>query len=153
MYADYTYYVDEYYGDILTAQNADRWLTRASREIDGRTYGRLETAFPTNEYSITRVKDAVCAVAEALCQIDLLQKASAATVNEDGSARLPVTSISSGKESMSFGSSGSSFSAAANDTGTREKLIGGIVTDYLRSAVDANGISLLYAGKEGKNAR
>ena len=45
-YADYSFYTGSFFGDVLTAQNANKWLELASDELDNLTFGRLTFAFP-----------------------------------------------------------------------------------------------------------
>lgn len=100
MYADYDFYTAGYHGDTLTAENADKWLSRASDELDSLTFGRLSFAFPEKDTHAVKVKKAVCAVAEVLCSVDLHRKALLPQKGEDGAMRGPVTSLSSGQESV-----------------------------------------------------
>lgn len=149
-YADFNYYQNTFYGDTLTAENANKWLSLASDELDSPTFGRLATAFPVIEAHADKVKKAVCAIAEALYNIDLQRKAAAARVTEDGEYRGSVASISSGRESISFSvnnASASVYAAAAANAAEQSKLIGSIAAKYLANVPDANGVNLLYAGE------
>lgn len=148
-YADFEFYQNKYYGEALTAENADRWLSRASDELDVLTFGRLIFAFPTVEAYAEKVKKAACAVAEALFFIDVQRKAVSAHQTEDGEYRGAVSSISSGKESIAFsvnGSAASAYAAAASDESKRNALIIEVAARYLANVPDANGTNLLYAG-------
>ena len=150
-YADYTFYKDVFYGDTLTEDNADKWLDRASDEIDAVTFRRLASAFPTEEVHAVKVRKAVCAVAEALFLIDGQQKAVSAHMAEDGSYRGMVSSITSGKESISFASPGNSanasvYAAAAANDNAKRNLLNGTIATYLSNIPDAEGTNLLYAG-------
>ena len=146
-YADFEFYVNEFFSDILTADNAAKWLSLASDELDALTFGRLSDAFPRTEADAVRVRKAVCAVAEALYQIDNQRRAAAAHRTEDGTCRGAVASISSGRERISFASgSASAFASAAADDGARDRLIRGIAVRYLADVPDDNGVNLLYAG-------
>lgn len=150
-YTDFNFYQKSYYGEVLTEENADRWLTRASDELDVLTFGRLISAFPTVEAHADKVRKAVCAVAEALFGIDVQRKAVAAHQTEDGSYRGAISSISSGKESVSFsvnGTAASVFAAAASSEEKRNVLIAETAARYLANIPDANGVNLLYAGGE-----
>lgn len=150
-YADHTFYSGAFYGDVLTADNAERWLDRASDEVDHLTFGRLISAFPTVEAHAVKVKKAVCAIAEALYRIDEQRKAALVQKATDGSYHGAVASISSGKESISYVSgsnatASSVYAAAAADTAAQAALIRDIAAAYLANIPDANGINLLYAG-------
>ncbi len=149
-YADLTFYKDSYFGDVLTDENANKWLSLASDEIDTLTFGRLTFAFPTVEAHIEKVKKAVCAVAEALYHIDLQRKAVTAQQTADGSYRGAVASVSSGRESVSYAvgsASASTYAAAAANADEQTKLLSSIAVKYLANIPDANGINLLYAGE------
>lgn len=148
-YADYTFYSDAYHGDVLTEKNADKWLDRASDELDAITFGRLTFAFPTVEIHAVKVKKAACAIAESLCFIDEQRRAASVQKAADGSYRGAVASISSGKESISYavnGAAASTYAAAAASTEAQTALIGNIAAKYLANIPDANGVNLLYAG-------
>lgn len=148
-YADFTFYSNTYHGDLLTDANAEKWLDRASDELDTITFGRLTFAFPTVEAHVARVKKAACAVAEALCSIDMQQRAVSAQLQGDGSFRGAVASITSGKESISYAvgnASATAYGAAAANSDARDALILSVATRYLANIPDANGINLLYAG-------
>ena len=148
-YADFDFYQNVYFGDVLTGDNANRWLTRASDELDVVTFGRLTFAFPTVEAHAEKVKKAVCAIAETLFNIDVQRKAVAAHQTEDGDYRGAIASISSGKESMSFsvnGTAASVYAAAASDEAKRNALITETAFRYLANIPDAHGVNLLYAG-------
>lgn len=150
-YTDHTFYSGAFYGDVLTADNAEKWLDRASDEVDHLTFGRLISAFPTVEAHAVKVKKAVCAIAEALYRIDEQRKAALVQKAADGSYHGAVASISSGKESISYVSgsnatASSVYAAAAADTVAQAALIRDIAAAYLANVPDANGINLLYAG-------
>lgn len=149
-YTDSDFYERVYYGDVLTAENVNRWLAQASDALDTITFGRLTFAFPTIEAHAQKVKKAVCAIAEALYCIDLQRKATTARRAEDGTYRGAVASVSSGRESISFSvnnTSASVYAAAAANTAEQNKLISSIAVQYLANIPDANGINLLYAGE------
>ena len=147
-YADYTFYTESFHGDTLTEDNANKWLERASEAVDILTFRRTEKTFPTEEGDIARVKKVVCAIAEALSLIDAQEKASQATMDETGSYKGAVASMSSGRESISFvqASNGSVYSRAAADRSERDKLLYGLAVQYLADVPDSEGVNLLYAG-------
>lgn len=150
-YADYIFYKDSYYGDILTEDNAEKWLDMASDMVDTLTFGRLTFAFPIVETHITKVCKAVCAVAEALFQVDLQHKVAMARQAADGSYRGAIASVSSGRESISYSvnnAAASAYAVAAANDNERIKLINNIAAKYLANVPDANGVNLLYAGGE-----
>lgn len=147
-YADFDFYTNDYHGDLLTAENAEKWLGRASDEVDCLTFDRLARAFPVVERHVEKVKKAVCAIAEALFQIDQQRQALGAQKAADGSLRGAVASMSSGRESVSYstGATGSSIAAAAASEADRLQLMQSIAVRYLANVPDACGVNLLYAG-------
>lgn len=147
-YADYAFYMEKFFGDELTEGTAQKWLERASDYLDIITFGRLTFAFPTVEAHVLKVKKAVCALAEALCAIDLQRKATAPQASADGSFRGTVASVTSGKESITYasGENSSVYGRAAADVSEKNRLLRSIAISYLANIPDAHGINLLYAG-------
>lgn len=149
-YADFTFYTESFYGDTLTVENANKWLERASDELDAFTFRRLTSAFPTETAHVVKVKKAVCAIADALYLIDLQRIAASAQQAPDGSYRGAVTSISSGKESISYAVNGAAsasvYAAAAASADAQTALLRDIAATYLSNIPDNNGVNLLYAG-------
>lgn len=150
-YADHTFYVNVFHGDVLTADQAEKWLDRSGDALDHLTFGRLISAFPTAETHAVKVKKAVCAIAEALYRIDEQRKAALVQKTADGSYHGAVASISSGKESVSYVSGGNAaassvYAVAAADAAAQTNLLRDIAAVYLANIPDANGINLLYAG-------
>jgi hypothetical protein len=147
-YADYDFYVNSFYGDKLTRENANRYLERASDELDSLTFGRLAILFPTNEAHAIKVRKAVCAVADTLYLVDFQRKAVAMQQASDGTYRGAISSMSSGKESISYsnGVTTSVYAKAAADEEVLTKLIADTAAKYLANIPDAKGTNLLYAG-------
>lgn len=148
-YADYDFYKNSYCGDVLTEDNAKKWLTRASDEVDAVTFHRLASGFPTVESHAVRVRKAVCAVAETLYRVDEQRQAVSAAKDAQGNYRTAVTSVSSGRESISYASNAAAssvYAKAAADVSALSALILGDVVRYLANVPDANGVNLLYAG-------
>lgn len=155
-YADYKFYTEKYYGDTVPETDFPKYAERASDRIDMITFDRLVDGLPDDERSQTKIKKAVCALADTIYQIDQIKKASMETVGtvvrEDGTVTgKAVSSVSSGSESISYvtGTSGSNadiYSQAAMDKKVENVLLQQIATDYLAGVVDKKGICLLYAG-------
>lgn len=155
-YADYKFYTEKYYGDTVPESDFPKYAERASDRIDSVTFDRLVNGFPEEERAVTKVKKSVCAVADALYQIDQIKKASMESVGtvtrEDGTVvSKAVSSVSSGSESISFatGSSGgteSIYGQSAIDKKVESVLLYQIATEYLSGVTDNKGICLLYAG-------
>lgn len=155
-YADYQFYTEKYYGDTVPESDFPKYEDRASDHINMITFDRLADGLPDDERSQTKIKKVVCALADAIYQIDQIKKASMETVGtvvrEDGTVTgKAVSSVSSGAESISYvtGTSGSNtdiYSQAAMDKKVENVLLRQIATDYLAGVVDKKGICLLYAG-------
>lgn len=148
MYADYDFYISTYYGNSLSEDNANMWLERASDYIDTITFGRLESAFPTDEKHVVKVKKAVCAIADALYMIDTQRRAGAAKIGTNGEITGAISSVSSGKESISYATGGTAsiYSAAAGSASAQDRYTRYVAETYLANIPDANGVNLLYAG-------
>ena len=155
-YADYQFYTEKYYGDTVPESDFPKYAERASDRIDSITFDRLVNGFPEEERAVTKVKKAVCAVADALYQIDQIKKASMETLGtvtrEDGTVvSKAVSSISSGSESIYFetgspGGSESIYGQAAVDKKVESVLMYQVASEYLSGVTDNKGICLLYAG-------
>ena len=152
-YADYPFYTASYHGDVLTAENANKWLGRASDELDNITFRRLENGFPEDANDALRVRKAVCALAEALYFIDEQSRAALAQKNDDGQYMGAVSSVKSGAESISYASPGSAtgasaYAAAASSPAAKAQLIRELAASYVANTPDRFGTNLLYAGAE-----
>ena len=148
-YTDFVFYRDSYFGDVLTEDNAARWLSRASDELDALTFGRLASAFPTDEAHAEKARKAVCAVADALFCVDVQRRAASAQKAEDGQYRGAVASVTSGKESIAYAVSGNAatvYATAAANPAALTELLCGIAAKYLSNVPDAHGVNLLYTG-------
>lgn len=155
-YVDYEFYTEKYFGDTVPESEFEKYSERASDRIDMITFDRLVDGLPDNERDQTKVQKAVCAVADAIYQIDSIRKASMETVGtvkrEDGTVvGKAISSVSSGSESISYvtGMPGNNFdiyAQAAIDKKVENILLRHIAMDYLAGVIDKKGICLLYAG-------
>lgn len=151
MYSTSQFYVEEYFGNEIPLDDINKYLSRASDELDTLTYGRLVKAYPTEQIYSEKVQKAVCAVAECLYKIEEQRKAVAARVDTDGKYTGPISSIKAGEESVSYtsvNSSSSVYSAAAASKEAQNQLVAETAARYIANVPDANGINLLYAGGE-----
>lgn len=151
MYSTSQFYVEEYFGNEIPLDDINKYLSRASDELDTLTYGRLIKAYPTEQIYDEKVQKAVCAVAECLYKIEEQRKAVASRIDTDGKYTGPISSIKAGEESVSYtsvNSSSSVYSAAAASKEVQNQLIAETVARYIANVPDANGINLLYAGGE-----
>lgn len=147
-YTDFEFYTRKYYGDELTEENAPKWLERASDVIDNITFHRLEQGLPEEETQAVRVKKAVCALAEILYRVEQQRVATAASRDAQGNLRPAVSSMTSGKESVSYVQSveASIYAKAASDSKTLDELLQHEAERYLANVPGVDGVNLLYAG-------
>lgn len=156
-YADYDFYTGTYYGGLISEEDFNRFSERASEKLDMFTFGRLERKLPRKQIARTKIEKAVCAVADALYQIEMIRSSVMAMTgvieNGDGTVKSKlVSSVSSGSESISYSTSvsgansNSIYSKAAADQSEENRLLLGIVTGYLSGVTDDTGVCLLYAG-------
>lgn len=155
-YVDFEFYTTKYYGDAVPEDSFQKYAEKASDCIDRITFDRLVDGLPENERDKTKVQKAVCAVADALYQIDQIRKANmemiGTVIREDGTVTgKAVSSVSSGSESISYstGTSGQNtdiYAHASMDKKVENMLILQVATDYLAGVTDKKGICLLYAG-------
>lgn len=108
MYADYTFYQMDFYGDTIPEEKFPKYATAASDFIDYYTMGRA-----ASKATLPAVQKCCCALAEQYMTIDKLQTAAAAKVTEDGI----ISSESVGSHSRSFRSGDSASQAVAAEQG------------------------------------
>lgn len=155
-YTDYEFYKSKFYGDTVPESDFLKYAERASDRIDQYTFDRLVDGLPENERAKTKVQKAVCAVADAIYQIEQIKKASMDTVGtiqrEDGTViNKTVSSISSGNESITYATgsntvSNSVYAQASMDKKVENALLLNAATEYLAGVTNDKGICLLYAG-------
>lgn len=158
-YIDYEYF-KTLYPDIPEA-DFNRLSWEACRKMDIATTGidgirKLTVAFPTDEYAVECVKRCACALVDTLNQMkqawENANKASGYTETTNGLQGKVISSISSGNESISFSSSGSSSRTTAIDKALADVFVENqmymkIIRDYLSDVPDANGVNLLFMGR------
>ena len=93
MYADFTYYQETFYGNVIEETDWDRYATRASDFIDYFTWNKAK-----DNAELPAVKKCCCALAEQYKSIEAMKIAAAAKVTEDGI----IASESVGSHSRSF---------------------------------------------------
>lgn len=131
-YTTYEFYQNEYYGDSIEESLFPKWESRATDRLDELTYGNI-TADALEEYS-EKIQKAVCALADLLYKIDF--KTNHANDTNGGN----VKSMSSGGQSISFGSNETLVDKVLNDKVAQNRLCYDTVCEYL------SGTGLLYAG-------
>ena len=131
-YTTYEFYKDEYYGDSIEESLFPKWESRATDRLDELTYGNI-TEDVLEEYS-EKIQKATCALADLLYKIDY--KTNHANDTNGGN----VKSMSSGGQSISFGSNETLIDKVLNDKVAQNRLCYDTVCEYL------SGTGLLYAG-------
>lgn len=131
-YTAFEFYRDSYYGDSIEESLFPKWEDRASMKLDQLTYGNIndETQAEFDE----RIQKATCALADLLYKIDF--KTNHANDAQAGN----VKSMSSGGQSISFGSNETLVDKVLNDKTAQNRLCYDTVCEYL------SGTGLLYAG-------
>lgn len=127
MYADYTFYTMDFYGDTIPEDKYDKYATRASDFIDYLTWRKAQDMADD-----PAVQKCCCALAEQYMSIDALKTAASAKVTEDGI----IASESVGSHSRSF-RNGSEGEQAVQES---EKALASIARRYLLPT------GLLYRG-------
>lgn len=133
-YTAFEFYRDSYYGDSIEESLFPKWEDRASMKLDQLTYGNInvETKAEFDE----KIQKATCALADLLYQIDY--KTAHANDPKNGN----VKSMSSGGQSISFGSNETLVDKVLGDKAAQNRLCYYAVCEYL------SGTGLLYAGVE-----
>lgn len=162
-YADYGFYTTSYFGNVVPESDFPRVEAKASDFVDIMTHDRLVDGLPTDERAQTRIKKAVCSLADIIYQIELAEKQalsvaeSGLTVSSGGAGKNTgvVTSVSSGSESISYvtpqqKASGakewSAVYAAAGDVQKTNDLLLKTALPLLMGVRTDDGIPVLYAG-------
>ena len=133
-YTAFEFYRDSYYGDSIEESLFPKWEDRASMKLDQLTYGNIndETQAEFDE----KIQKATCALADLLYQIDYK------TVHANDPKNGNVKSMSSGGQSISFGSNETLVDKVLGDKAAQNRLCYDAVCEYL------SGTGLLYAGVE-----
>ena len=131
-YTTYEFYKDEYYGDSIEESLFPKWESRATDRLDELTYGNI-TEDVLEEYN-EKIQKATCALTDLLYKIDY--KTNPANDTNGGN----VKSMSSGGQSISFGSNETLIDKVLNDKVAQNRLCYDTVCEYL------SGTGLLYAG-------
>lgn len=161
-YADYDFYTESYYGNVVPEADFERMAGRASDFIDTLTFDNLVDGLPADKRSQKRIKKAVCSLAELMYQFEIAEKnainqasANLTDINVGNISTGIVTSVSSGSESISYatpqqiGASAKEWSAvyaAVGDVQKTNGLLLKIALPLLMGVRTDEGIPVLYAG-------
>ena len=131
-YTTYDFYKEKYYGDSIEESLFPKWESRAVDRLNELTFGNI-TADALKEYN-EKIQKATCALADLLYKIDF--KTNHANDTNGGN----VKSMSSGGQSISFGSNETLVDKVLNDKVAQNRLCYDAVCEYLSDT------GLLYAG-------
>lgn len=161
-YADYEFYTTKYYGSAIPdSQSFDKEAERASDFLDIITFERLVNGLPENERAQTKIKKAVCALADKLYGLELAEKqalsaaAGSITSGIGGATTGVITSKSSGSESISYASpseianGAKAWSAVYSVSGNEQetnRFLYDTAKVYLMGVKNNEGTPLLFAG-------
>ncbi len=158
-YADYTFYATLYSESAILESDFNRLSWLAFRKMDASTTGvdgvkKLKVAFPTDEDSAEAVRRCACALIHTMAKIEEQEKSAIRShgyeETENGLRGKVISSLSAGNESISYSANAGKetvIEKAAFDKSAREKLYRDIITEYLSSVQDGNGVNLLYMGR------
>lgn len=158
MYVTYDYFKTLYGEGVsesdfnLVAFDACKLADKYTTGVDG--VKKLKDAFPSDEDDAEAVKRVISGVIALMAEVKALEtKANAAgdyITLDDGTIHYKtVASISSGSESMSFATGGTSTTLASTllaDLNAREDCYKKQIIDGFRGIQDANGVNLLFGG-------
>ena len=133
-YTTYDFYKEKYYGDSIEESLFPKWEDRAADKLDQLTYGHIDDG-AKSEFDV-QIQKSTCALADLLYQIDYK------TVHANDPKNGNVKSMSSGGQSISFGSNETLVDKVLGDKAAQNRLCYGAVCEYL------SGTGLLYAGVE-----
>ena len=161
MYIDYEYYKSLYGEKAIPEIDFNRLLWDAEREINKATSGvdgikKLKVAFPTDQEDEETVKRCVVELVNFLYKLEEAENNANSlgqyTEREDGSFQgKVVSSVSAGNESISYAvgkSSETAISTAVKSVKDKEMVVYQLITSKLSGVSDANGVNLLFAGRD-----
>lgn len=133
-FTDYAFYKEEYFGDTVAEADFPKYQNMAAFKLAWLSNNAISESTLLTEFNIP-VQMATCALIDVLYRIDL------ATNNAEGGATASnIKSISSGGESITYGSESSSIQKAISSESLKTKLLFDTVRQYL------SGTGLLYQG-------
>ena len=144
--------------DTIDASLFNRLEFEARRVMDLHTTGvdnikKLKRFFPTDSDHAEAVKHCAAKLVNTFYQIQQAEASAAMgrgyTQTEQGLRRQIISRVEAGNEAISYSetkNADTEIDAAVSDRIARDRLLAGIVWDYLRGIEDANGVNLLYMG-------
>lgn len=131
-YTTFEFYKNSYYGDSVEESLFPKWEDKASMKLDLLTYGNIND--DTRTKFDERIQKATCALVDLLYQIDYK------TAHANDAQAGNVKSMSSGGQSISFGSNETLVDKVLSDKVAQNRLCYDTICEYL------SGTGLLYAG-------
>lgn len=131
-YTTYDFYKEKYYGDSISESLFPKWMSRAEDKLNQITFNRIDEK--VKQQFDERIQKATCALADLLYMIDY--KTNHANDEKVGN----IKSMSSGGQSVSFGSNETLVDKVLGDKVAQNRLCYEIVSEFL------SGTGLLYAG-------
>lgn len=131
-YTTFEFYKNSYYGDSVEESLFPKWEDKASMKLDLLTYGNINDDIRTKFDE--RIQKATCALVDLLYQIDYK------TAHANDAQAGNVKAMSSGGQSISFGSNETLVDKVLNDKIAQNRLCYDTICEYL------SGTGLLYAG-------
>ena len=120
---------------------AERELSRYITTVDG--IDKLKTAFPTDAFDAEAVRRCICELTNLILEIEASEAAQ--QISSDA-PHGPVSSVSSGSESISYSTGNTALNSAVSDLNARRALFTENMKMYLSGVKDANGVNLLFTG-------
>lgn len=155
--------LEDYYSLTDSELNDERlfktFCFEACRVMDMHTTGidnvkKLKKFFPTDEEDAETVKRCAVKLVNTLYQLhkaeSVAEMARGYVHTEKGLRGQIISQESAGNESISYSEPKNArtvIDEAASDKTARDRLLSGIVQDYLRGVEDSNGVSLMYMGQ------
>lgn len=119
----YTYYKDEYLGNLVKESEFPRLIKRAEVYVSARTFGNADGITDDSPYA-NKLRDCLCSVAETI----------KSHTEDDGTQHGEITSESVG------GSWSRSYKASSNNDGTLDDII------YKQIYLNLSNTGMLYGG-------
>lgn len=144
-YATYNEYVTVYFGNAIEETDFDKWISKASDELDIMTHNRLIDYYPTDATTIVKIKKCVCELAELL--FDVNNYRTSLRLNSNGASGL-IKSVSAGSESITYATTDSSYFKMVNDESALSHSLYKIALRHLTNQYDTEDtpVLLMYGG-------
>lgn len=131
-YATYEFYTNTYFGSTVPEDSFNMWQSRATDRLDYLTFKSIDENALT-DYA-TEISKAAC------CLMDMMYKFQKAEDNATSSDSGNIKSMSSGGESVSFGTNDTVYTANLADPASQMQQERSAIAEYLADT------GLMYAG-------